>query len=153
MTCSLWYPPVLRVTKFLRFALIHFFSALRAEFQFRCFLSIFFPRRASRARAPVPTLAGVSVSHALSKEGKVANKSMHCEFSNFKWTVLRAPWTDSNDQGRKMTAFERTFRKTKRKKFLSQFDFSIFEKTDFCWTVFENQKSKDRRFGWPYGEK
>ena len=83
------------------------------------------------------------------KEGKKTRNPCNVTFSNFKWTVLRAPWTDSNDQGRKMTAFERTFRKTKRKKLWSKFDFRILEKTDFYWTVGEESKSMDCRFGWP----
>ena len=39
------------------------------------------------------------------KEGRKTQNPWNVQFSNFKWTVLRAPWTVSNDQGRKMTAF------------------------------------------------
>ena len=56
---------------------------------------------------------------------------MHGQFSNFKWTVLRAPWTDSNDQGRKMTAKASTFRRFWRENKILIFVTLHFGKNDF----------------------
>ena len=86
------------------------------------------------------------------KKRKVSNKSMNCQFSNFKWTVLRAPWTDSNDQGRKMTALASTFRRFWSENRFLDFWSPIFEKTDFFEHYCRGAKSRISHADGPYGD-
>ena len=72
---------------------------------------------------------------SFAKEGRKLEYPCMAQFQNFKWTVLRAPWTDSNDQGRKMTAKASTFRR-----FWRENKILIFSKCISRLSIFSNNK-------------
>ena len=69
------------------------------------------------------------------KEGRKLQYPYMAQFSNFKWTFLRTPWTDSNDQGRKMTAKASTFRR-----FWTENKILIFSKCISRFSIFSNNE-------------